>query len=81
MNYLTIRAQMEMSYMRAWSLVREVNRCFKEPLVEAVRGGSERGGAKLTPMGVRVLDLYKQMEKESLAATAATRRRLTALIK
>src|SRR5262245_39677021 len=43
-----------MSYMRAWSLIRTMNRCFRDPLVEAIRGGSRKGGAKLTPNGVRV---------------------------
>jgi len=31
--------QMGMSYMRAWTLIKTMNACFKEPLVEAVRGG------------------------------------------
>ena len=40
--------RMNMSYMRAWTLIRTMNRCCKAPLVEAVRGGKERGGARLT---------------------------------
>ncbi len=39
---------MDMSYMRAWSLIQTMNACFKEPVIEAVRGGHERGGAELT---------------------------------
>jgi molybdate transport system regulatory protein len=73
-------AQMEMSYMRAWGLIRTMNRCFNEPLVESARGGSQRGGAKLTPAGATVLELYEQMETESLVATAGTRRKLAALL-
>ena len=74
-------AQMEMSYMRAWVLVRTMNQCFKKPLVNLARGGSQRGGAHLTPTGEIVLKLYERVERESLKATETTRRQLTALIK
>lgn len=73
--------EMEMSYMRAWGLIRTMNQCFNKPLVEAVRGGAWRGGAKLTSTGTAVLELYEQMEEESLAASERTRRRLTSLLK
>jgi molybdate transport system regulatory protein len=59
-------ASMGMSYMRAWSLIREMNKYFKQPVIASVRGGHERGGAALTPTGRRVLDLYRQMETDSL---------------
>lgn len=74
-------AQLEMSYMRAWSLVRTMNRSFKKPLIEAVRGGANRGGATLTATGKAVLELYEKLESESLAATVKTRRQLSALLK
>src|SRR5580693_8228 len=43
--------QMGMSYMRAWTLIRTMNQCFKEPVIRAVRGGREGGGARLTKTG------------------------------
>lgn len=58
--------RMDMSYMRAWSLVQTMNQCFKEPVIEAVRGGHQRGGAELTEAGRRALELYQRMEKDSL---------------
>jgi molybdate transport system regulatory protein len=61
--------RMEMSYNRAWLLVRTMNRCFKEPLVTASRGGDKRGGAELTSAGKRVLALYRQLETQVAAAT------------
>lgn len=73
--------QMKMSYMRAWGLIRTMNNCFNQPLVESARGGSQRGGAKLTETGVTVLALYEQMEEESMAATEKTRDKLSALLK
>ena len=60
--------RMDMSYMRAWSLVRAMNDCFTQPVVTAIRGGNQRGGAALTATGRRVLDAYRRMEKNSLKA-------------
>ncbi len=60
--------RMEMSYMRAWTLIQTMNESFKEPVIEALRGGSERGGAALTETGRKVLALYQQMEEKSLKA-------------
>lgn len=57
-----------MSYMRAWLLIKTMNRCFKEPLVLAARGGRSFGGAQVTETGRKALDLYRQMEIASLAA-------------
>jgi len=57
--------RMDMSYMRAWTLVKSLNRCFREPLVEVSRGGKLGGGAKLTLTGRNVIGLYRRMEKES----------------
>ena len=56
--------RMKMSYMRAWLLVKVMNDCFREPLVRTVRGGAEKGGAKLTECGERVLQLYREMERQ-----------------
>jgi molybdate transport system regulatory protein len=60
--------RMKMSYMRAWSLVQMMNKCFKEPLVETAHGGNERGGAKLTDTGKSALKLYRQMDAASFKA-------------
>ena len=61
--------QLGMSYNRAWLLVRTMNSCFKEPLVQAERGGGTGGGATLTQSGRRVLALYQLMTLDTLAAT------------
>jgi len=73
--------RMEMSYMRAWSLIQTMNACFKAPVVETVRGGHQRGGAKLTETGHRALAWYQQMEKASLEASQAGWRRLQRLLR
>ena len=59
-----------MSYMRAWTLVQTMNRCFRRPLVDARRGGAGRGAAMLTDAGRSVLTLYRRMERESELAVA-----------
>ena len=53
-----------MSYRRAWTLVDSMNRCFVQPFVETATGGSQGGGARLTPMGVEVLAYYRVMQEE-----------------
>jgi len=72
--------RMGMSYMRAWTLIKTMNACFKEPLVEAVRGGPKHGGAKLTETGRKALKLYHAMEEDSLRATKARWKRLQGLL-
>jgi len=68
--------ELDMSYMRAWTLVRVMNGVFRSPLVEKVRGGSEQGGARLTERGADVLAIYERMEKEATKAVAASWRDL-----
>ncbi|CAG0954140.1 Molybdenum-pterin-binding protein MopA [Myxococcaceae bacterium] len=52
---------MDMSYRRAWSLVDEMNRCFKERIVVTSKGGAHGGGAEVTPYGREVLKRYREM--------------------
>jgi molybdate transport system regulatory protein len=57
-----------MSYMRAWTLVRIMNRTFRAPLVEKERGGLTGGAARLTSLGLEVLKLYADLVDESRIA-------------
>lgn len=57
--------ELEMSYMRAWTLVRTMNAAFRTPVVEKIRGGPDRGGARLTARGQRVLELYVRMSRRA----------------
>jgi molybdate transport system regulatory protein len=65
-------ARMDMSYMRAWTLVKTTNQWFSRPVVELVRGGKTGGGAKLTEAGLLVVALYRCMEKQSEKAMKET---------
>lgn len=69
-----------MSYNRAWTLLQTMNGCFREPLVETGRGGSDRGRASLTATGRTVLELYRRMERDSLAALEPAWRELLPLL-
>jgi molybdate transport system regulatory protein len=61
---------MDMSYRRAWLLVDEMNRLFRQPVVESQRGGKQGGGAVLTPFGEALIAHYQAMEEKARAALA-----------
>jgi molybdate transport system regulatory protein len=59
-------ARFGMSYKRGWSLVKEMNADFDQPLVETEKGGTGGGGgAKLTQRGRYVLQRYRRMEADA----------------
>lgn len=62
--------RMGMSYKRAWSLVEEMNRAFRAPLVESARGGAKGGGAVLTETGLEVLAQFRALEALTLTEGA-----------
>lgn len=62
---------MSMSYKRAWSLVEEMNKAFRDPLVDSSRGGTKGGGARLTEAGEAVLANYRKLEEIMAEAGAA----------
>jgi molybdate transport system regulatory protein len=72
--------RMGMSYRRAWVLVKTMNACFREPLVEAAKGGIGGGGARLTVTGERVLALYRAMEDHAATAVLGDMAQLRALL-
>lgn len=63
---------MKMSYRRAWLLVDTLNRMFREPLIETQHGGSGGGGAVLTPLGQRVVALYRGIEAGASTTASAS---------
>jgi molybdate transport system regulatory protein len=65
-----------MSYRRAWLLVDDMNRCFRAPVVTTKPGGTQGGGAALTPFGRKLIEKYRSIESQ---ATAAAKPQLRAL--
>ena len=54
-----------MSYKRAWDLVDDMNKGFKEDLVVKRIGGSHGGGAEVTEFGFKILTLYRKAIRNS----------------
>ena len=59
-------SKMNMSYMRAWSMIQTL-----KPLVAASRGGKGGGGARLTDVGIKVIQLYQRMDSDGRKAVEA----------
>jgi molybdate transport system regulatory protein len=53
---------LRMSYRRAWLLVEEINDALQEPAVTAATGGRHGGGAVVTSVGKRIIELYRSIE-------------------
>src|SRR6516164_8846526 len=73
--------RMDMSYMRAWKLVKTMEKCFREPVVMAERGGKSGGGMKVTETGRRALALYQEMEANALKSIEVPWQRLQKLLR
>ncbi len=59
---------LDMSYRRAWLLVDDLNRCFREPVVTTQPGGVQGGGAALTPFGRELIAKYRSVELRAAKA-------------
>jgi molybdate transport system regulatory protein len=60
--------KINMSYRKAWLIVNDMNKYFKNPLVDASKGGANGGGARLTEMGRLVLEKYRRIEDQAWEA-------------
>jgi molybdate transport system regulatory protein len=57
-----------LSYTKTRRMLDELNRCFRHPLVEVVRGGAHGGGARVTPTGLALVAAFRAMERRAEAA-------------
>ena len=57
-----------LSYTKIRRMVDELNRSFRHPLVESVRGGAHGGGARVTPAGRVLLAAFRTMEQRAQEA-------------
>lgn len=57
--------KMAMSYRRGWLLIDELNSMFGRPIVETSAGGSGGGGARVTPLGLKIIKLYRETEADA----------------
>ena len=58
-----------MAYRTAWLLIEQINEAMREPAVTTATGGQHGGGAKVTAVGERVIELYHAIEE--LTCTSA----------
>jgi molybdate transport system regulatory protein len=70
-----------MSYRRAWLLVAEINSALREPAVTAETGGHRGGGAALTAVGDRIVDLYRAIESHARSAAGGEFRAIGKLVR
>jgi molybdate transport system regulatory protein len=70
-----------MSYRRAWLLVEDINRTLREPAVKAETGGARGGGAVVTPVGQRMVDLYRAIEEQAHSAAGSEFRAIGKLMR
>jgi molybdate transport system regulatory protein len=60
-----------MSYRRTWQLVDVMNRCWEDRLVQTLHGGGRERGARLTPLGEKVLAAYLALNATLLRSASA----------
>jgi molybdate transport system regulatory protein len=72
---------LHMSYRRAWLLVEEVNHALREPAVAAETGGRSGGGAIVTPVGERLVGLYRTIESQARSAAGGEFRAIGRLVR
>ena len=70
--------ELGLSYRRAWLLLDDLNHSFTEPVAMTSVGGVGGGGVQLTAFAQKLITSYREVERESLAAT---RMRFTELMK
>ncbi|WBX72331.1 winged helix-turn-helix domain-containing protein [Tenacibaculum retecalamus] len=50
--------ELSISYKKAWNLVDSVNKNAQNPLVIKSVGGASGGGTKLTPYGIKMIEVF-----------------------
>ena len=66
---------MQMSYRRAWLLMRSLNASLAAPATIAVKGGRSGGGATVTPLGRALIVAYRRFEATTTRAALTRFRR------
>lgn len=55
---------MDMSYRKAWELVKKINEKADKPLVEKIIGGKNGSGAQLTAEGENAIENFYKIERD-----------------
>ena len=60
--------KMQISYSKAWKIIRNVEKAMGESAVIRIHGGTDGGSASLSPAGKALLQKYMDFEKKSRIA-------------
>lgn len=63
--------ELGMPYKRAWMLIDSLNQGFGRPVAETAIGGKGGGGARLTPLGERLVAAYDRLQVRLNASARA----------
>lgn len=63
--------ELGMPYKRAWMLINSLNQGFGRPVAETAIGGKGGGGARLTPLGERLVAAYDRLQARLNASARA----------
>lgn len=63
--------KMEISYSKAFHMIKRLEEVLGLPVLDRHKGGSNRGGSDLTPFGREFMDLYDSFQKEAKASLEA----------
>lgn len=63
--------ELGMPYKRAWMLIDSLNQGFGRPVAETAIGGKGGGGARLTPLGERLVAAYDRLQARLNASARA----------
>jgi molybdate transport system regulatory protein len=74
-------AAMDMSYRRAWLLLRETEAMMNAPVVAAQTGGKKGGGTTLTPSGRALVECYRTIEAQAGRSTRPQLNKLAGMTK
>jgi molybdate transport system regulatory protein len=72
--------ELGMSYKKGWQLIDTMNRHLPAPVIETRTGGSQRGGAYLTPLGREILTRYRALQQRLDPQSCREARELLALL-
>ncbi len=60
--------KMDLSYSKAWKMIRNVEKALGQPAVTRTHGGTEGGSAQLTDAGRMLLEKYIRFEEKGRQA-------------
>jgi molybdate transport system regulatory protein len=73
-------ASMDMSYRKAWLLLKGLQQTFGGPVIVTETGGIAGGGAKLTELGTSLLKTFRTIEKNAVRAAEKELQHLSGLV-